>query len=29
MLAVALAVLVGWIVATIGVGYWRFRATDL
>ena len=25
----ALAVLVGWIVATIGVGYWRFRATDL
>ncbi|WP_436346230.1 ABC transporter permease [Natronorubrum sp. FCH18a] len=25
----ALAVLVGWIVVTIGVGYWRFRATDL
>ena len=25
----ALAVLVGWIVLAIGVGYWRFRATDL
>ncbi|WP_440766430.1 ABC transporter permease [Natronorubrum sp. DTA7] len=27
--SVALAVLVGWIVVTIGVGYWRFQATDL
>lgn len=25
----ALAVLVGWIVVAIGVGYWRFRTTDL
>ena len=25
----ALAVLAGWIVLAIGVGYWRFRATDL
>ncbi|QSX00579.1 ABC transporter permease subunit [Haloterrigena alkaliphila] len=25
----ALAVLVGWIVLSVGVGYWRFRATDL
>lgn len=27
--AFALAVLVGWIALAIGVGYWRFRTTDL
>lgn len=27
--AFALAVLVGWIVVSVAVGYWRFRATDL
>ncbi|WP_137291204.1 ABC transporter permease subunit [Natronorubrum halophilum] len=27
--AFALVVLVGWIVVSVGVGYWRFRATDI